>query len=195
MPTPIWMLYHKTLSRLSKIFTCGLAWNTWMTNRVSKPRVSRTVDQPEWGGARNTGIFLKCVRGYSSKDVLPRKLSEFLESCSWSRKLWGLKLTGRQLWMRQYCCLRAPFFFFLCITLKPRVEWYKSLWTLNTSLPRNRFKLLRSSCSEIENCHLFRKATTCSPCSRRSTCHWNTSDLGFLLQSLDFGVYFWVLTI
>ena len=30
------------------------------------------------------------------------------------------------------------FFFFVSINLKPRVEWYKSLWALNTSPPRNR---------------------------------------------------------
>jgi hypothetical protein len=29
----------------------------------------------------------------------------------------------------------------LCITLKPRVEWFQSLWTLNTSPPRNRSSL------------------------------------------------------
>ena len=33
----------------------------------------------------------------------------------------------------------------LCvITLEPRVEWYNCLWTLNTSLPRNRLTILRS---------------------------------------------------
>ena len=35
---------------------------------------------------------------------------------------------------------RVTFFFFF-ITLKPRVKWYKSLWALNTSPPRNRCTL------------------------------------------------------
>jgi len=35
-----------------------------------------------------------------------------------------------------------PHFFFLCITLKPRVERYKSLRALNTSPPQNRFTFL-----------------------------------------------------
>ena len=41
----------------------------------------------------------------------------------------------------------VPHFFFFFISLKPRVESFKSLWALNTSPPRNRFTFLRSSCS------------------------------------------------
>ena len=50
------------------------------------------------------------------------------------------------------------FFFFFCITLKPRVEWYKSLWALTMRPPRNRFTFVRSSCYWIENVlvHSFR---------------------------------------
>ena len=36
--------------------------------------------------------------------------------------------------------------FFFFITLKPWVEWCKSLWASNTSPPRNRFTFLRRSC-------------------------------------------------
>ena len=42
---------------------------------------------------------------------------------------------------------RTVFFFFFVITLGLGVEWYKSLWALNTSPPRKRFTFLRSSCS------------------------------------------------
>ena len=43
----------------------------------------------------------------------------------------------------------SGFFFF--ITLEPRVEWYTSLWALNTSPPRYRFTFRPGSCSWIEN--------------------------------------------
>jgi len=41
---------------------------------------------------------------------------------------------------------RSTFFF---ITLKPRVECYKSLWALNTSPPRNLFTFLRSRSTRV----------------------------------------------
>ena len=43
------------------------------------------------------------------------------------------------------------------ITLEPRVERCKSLWTLNTSPPRSRFTFLRSSCSRIETEHWLQR--------------------------------------
>jgi len=39
----------------------------------------------------------------------------------------------------QFQVVHFFFFFFFFITLKPRIEWYKSLWALNTSPPRNRW--------------------------------------------------------
>ena len=43
-------------------------------------------------------------------------------------------------------------FFFFLITLEPKVEWYKSLLACKSSPPRNRFTILRRSCSPIDNC-------------------------------------------
>ena len=40
-------------------------------------------------------------------------------------------------------------FFFLLITLKPRVEWYNNLWALHTSPHRNRPTFLLISCSQM----------------------------------------------
>ena len=58
----------------------------------------------------------------------------------------GVRRRARNILIRRHS--RYLLFFF--ITLQPRVEWYTSLWALNTSPPRNRFPFLRSSCSEIE---------------------------------------------
>ena len=49
---------------------------------------------------------------------------------------------------------RQPSFFFFII-LKPRVEWYKSIWALNTSPPRNRCTFLPSSlCGRANMAHI-----------------------------------------
>jgi len=51
--------------------------------------------------------------------------------------------------------LKHALLVFFFITLQPRVEWYTSLWALNTSPARNHFTFLRSCCSYIKNTHLF----------------------------------------
>ena len=53
---------------------------------------------------------------------------------------------------RNMSIAEASYHSFLLINLQPRVEWYTSLWALNTSPPWNGFTFLRSSCSWIENC-------------------------------------------
>ena len=79
------------------------------------------------------------------------------------RGLWGFNLKAKAIicpGLSYICQVRSTAgsnvalmrrFFFFFIPLKPRVEWYKSLWALNTSPPRNRCTFLWSSCSWIEN--------------------------------------------
>jgi len=73
------------------------------------------------------------------------KFRSFHKSNSWDHRRGETMKTS--LWRKEHLWSQerlsnpepSPFFF---MSLQPRVEWYTSLWALNTSPPRNRFTFL-----------------------------------------------------